>query len=633
MTNHNTFTATRLSGAGPARFKATVTAMLLGLLPANAADWIAPSRGLTEVTHDKVTLQGGFWGPRQETHLKTTIPHALDKLEERNHVTNFDIAARVVEGGTTGQGAADTGEATKALEGNAGNRDAESEAGSDDEIVGHSAFDSDVHKALEGACYTLGHADDPALRKRVEGILDRILAAQEDDGYLISYFTAKEPDQKWANMRLNHEMYNAGHFFEFAVEHQRLTGDSRAVDAARRFADHIDGIFGPGKRYEVGGHQGIELALIKLYRATGEKRYLELCRFLLDERGHAHGTERKPFTEVIPRGDPKREPGQTVREWRRGKWSMRNGRMQDHKPLLDQDRGGRPRGAGRLHLFGHGRHRALQRRTRATRAAEKLWQDVVGRKMYVNGGIGTAQYGDEGFGDPYLLPNRTYCESCSSIAHVFWQHRMNLLKGEAKYADVMELVLYNAALSGMSLSGDSFFYQNPLESRKGASVGSGSAWPAARPISAASPRRSAGMSTPRGNRLYVNLFARGEAESTWMARAGEDHPGDELPVGREGQADLVNARESEFELCLRIPGWARGKPVPERPLPVCGPGDEARHRDCRRAKRSTRRRRGRLRAPEPFMESRATWWNSTCRCRSAVSTPMRRSRRPRGRWR
>ena len=151
--------------------------------------------------------------------------------------------------------------------------------------------------------------------QRVEGILDRIVAAQEKDGYLVSYFTAKEPENKWANLRLNHEMYNAGHFFEFAVAHHQLTGKTKALDAAKRFADHIDRTFGHGKRYDVDGHQEVELALVKLYRATGEKRYLDLCRFFLEERGHLHGTERKPFTEVIPRGDPERKPGETMQEW------------------------------------------------------------------------------------------------------------------------------------------------------------------------------------------------------------------------------------------------------------------------------------------------------------------------------
>lgn len=200
---------------------------------------------------------------------------------------------------------------------------------------------------------------------------------------------------------------------------------------------HIDSVFGHGKRYDVDGHQEVELALVKLYRATGEKRYLDLCRFLLEERGHVHGTERKPFTEIVPRGDPEKLPGEEIQDWRRRKWSMRNGRMQDHKPVLQQTEAvGHAVRAGYMYAAMADLARFSDAPEYAA-AARTLWEDVVSKKMYLTGGLGTAQDGDEGFGDPYLLPNKTYCESCASIAHVLWQHRMNLLDGEAKYADVM----------------------------------------------------------------------------------------------------------------------------------------------------------------------------------------------------
>ncbi len=523
-----------------------------------------PLHGLEEVGYLDVHLEGGFWGPRLEIHHRTTLPHVIDKLEERHHITNFDAAARVVQGGTVDRGDADADGAAQALEGNAGHPIQAGQPRANGGIVGHSAFDSDVHKALEGACYTLGHTPDPALRARLESILDRILAAQEKDGYLVSYYTAKEPDQKWANMRLNHEDYNAGHFFEFAVAHHQLDGNPKALEAAKRFADHIDGIFGPGKRYEVGGHQEIELALIRLYRATGETHYLNLCRFFLEERGHLHGTERKPFTEVIPRGDPVKLPGEEIRDWRRRKWSMRNGRMQDHKPILEQTEAvGHAVRAGYMYS-------AMADVDRFSPVPvygdvlRKLWEDVVFRKMYITGGVGTAQYGDEGFGDPYLLPNKTYCESCSSIAHVFWQHRMNLLTGEAKYADVMELVLYNSALSGMSLSGDSFFYQNPLESRNG-DERSGWIGLACCPTNLARfTPQIGGYLYARGNdRLFVNLFAAGAGTVTMddgsivKIRQETDYPwngGIKLALDPE--------KTSDFDLCVRIPGWAMGRPVP-----------------------------------------------------------------------
>jgi hypothetical protein len=214
----------------------------------------------------------------------------------------------------------------------------------------------------------------------------------------------------------------------------------------------------------VPGHEEVELALIKLYRTTGEKKYLDLCRFFLDERGHAHGSERKPFTPPGPIILPKRREGQTMAEYRREKWGRRDGRMQDHKPLVEQDAVGHAVRAGYVYSAMADIAR-LSDAPEYEQAVERIWNDVVSRKMYVNGGVGTAQYGDEGFGDPYLLPNRTYCESCAAMAGVLWQHRMNLLKAEAKYADVMELTLYNAMLGGIAVSGDAFFYQNPLESR------------------------------------------------------------------------------------------------------------------------------------------------------------------------
>ena len=178
---------------------------------------IPPLRGLDEVNHKHVELRGGFWAPRLKTHEEVAVPHALDCLERDGHVANFDIAAGLAK----------------------------------EPPHGHHAFDSDLHKALEGALYSLEHHDDPGLRRRVEGILDRILAAQQKDGFLISYFIIQGLDKKWDDLRLEHQMYNAGHFFEMAVEHDRLTGNPKTLNAAKRFADHIDAVFGPGKRYDV----------------------------------------------------------------------------------------------------------------------------------------------------------------------------------------------------------------------------------------------------------------------------------------------------------------------------------------------------------------------------------------------
>ncbi len=492
-----------------------------------------PLRGLEEVSHAQVELRGGFWGPRLKTQHEVTVPHALNSLEKNGHITNFDKAAGKFDG----------------------------------PLKGHHAFDSDLHKALEGAAYSLQHFDDPQLRQRVDGILDRILAAQQKDGFLISYFIVQQQDQRWENLRLEHQMYNAGHFFELAVAHNQLTGDPKVLNAAKRFADHIDGIFGPGKRYDVDGHQEVELALIKLYRATGERRYLDLAKFFLDERGYAHGMERKPFdpkTVVMPVKPEGTLSAEQRRDFFRARLRVRNGRMQDHKPVVEQHEAvGHAVRAGYMYA-------AMADIVRFTdapsyeRALDDLWSDVVSRKMYITGAIGTAQYDDEGFGDPYLLPNASaYCESCAAIAHVLWQHRMNLLKGQSKYADVMELALYNGVLSGISISGDKFCYQNPLAS-KGSQR---SSWIGLACCPANLTRiipQVGGLAYAVGKRaVYVNLYAAGEASLnlddgvTVKLVQQTDYPW-------TGRVRLtVTPRETtEFTLCLRIPGWALGHPVP-----------------------------------------------------------------------
>jgi len=367
-------------------------------------------------------------------------------------------------------------------------------------------------------------------------------------------------------MRLEHQLYNAGHFFEMAVEHNRLTGKTKVLDAARRFADHIDRTFGEGKRYDVGGHEEVELALVKLYRATGERRYLKLSRFFLDERGYAHGRERKPFdfktmTVAPPKFKPPLTPAQR-RTVRRARIRVRNGRMQDHKPLVEQDAKGHAVRAGYVYSAMADIARFMDA-PKYERAVDRIWKDVVSRKMYITGSVGTAQYGDEGFGDPYLLPNRTYCESCANIAHVLWQHRMGLLKADAKYADVMELALYNGAISGISISGDGFFYQNPLESRGGRRR----SWIGLACCPTNLTRiipQVGGFAYARGKqRLYVNLYLAGTAsfkiDNRLTVKLAQKT---DYPWSGRVRLTVTPDRASEFALCLRIPGWARGRPVP-----------------------------------------------------------------------
>ena len=413
------------------------------------------------------------------------------------------------------------------------------------------------------------------MRRHVEEILDRILAAQQKDGFLISYFIVQGLDKKWEDLRLEHQMYNAGHFFEMAIAHHRLTGDIKSLDAAKRFADHIDGIFGPGKRYDVDGHQEVELALVKLYRASGERRYLELAKFFLDERGYAHGRERKPLDPKTVVEPPKPEGPLTAeqrREYFHARLRVRNGRMQDHKPVVEQ-----------LEAVGHAVRAGYMYAAMADivrfmdapgyeRALDHLWSDVVGRKMYLTGNVGTGQHDDEGFGDPYLLPNESaYCESCAAVAHVLWQHRMNLLKGEAKYADVMELALYNGLLSGISISGDHFFYQNPLASQGG---GRRNSWIGLSCCPTNLTRiipQIGSLAYARGKRaVYVNLYLAGEGLDQGRRRCDpQADSADRLPLGRPRAANGRAGSSRGMQRVLANSGLVAGPARAQRPVPVC----------------------------------------------------------------
>jgi DUF1680 family protein len=518
------------------RLAVFVTAMVMtgaGQLSAEAVA-PAPQRGLLEVGHAQVDLRGGFWGPRLKTQHEVTIPHALNELEKDGHVTNFDKAAGTFDG----------------------------------PLQGHPAFDSDLYKALEGALDSLQHFNDPGLRQRVDAILNRILAAQQKDGFLIAFYIVKDQNKRWDDLRLCHQMYNAGHFFEMAASHQRLTAQPKVLDAAKRFADHIDGIFGPNKRYDVDGHQEVELALIKLYRATGERRYLDLAKFFLDERGHAHGTARLPFdpkTAVMPTEPTVELTREQQREFWHAQLRVRNGRMQDHKPVVDQHEAvGHAVRAGYMYAAMADIVRFMEAPGYEP-ALVDLWHDVVGRKMYLTGNIGSGQYDDEGFGDAYLLPNNSaYCESCAAIAHVLWQYRMNLLKAEAKYADVMELALYNGVLSGISISGDKFFYQNPLASDKG---GKRKPWIGLSCCPTNLARifpQVGGLVYAQGkNQVYVNLYAAGEAKLK-LDHGAAVKLTQQTEYPWDGRIRLTVAPEqaAEFSLCLRIPGWTLGRPVP-----------------------------------------------------------------------
>lgn len=355
---------------------------------------------------NSVEITGGFWKQKQDTNRANSLGHGFAMLEESGALSNLRIAAGMQTG----------------------------------EHRGMRFQDSDVYKWLEAASYELTKADDDALRQQVDTAIGLVAAAQMDDGYINSYYQIKfPPEARWSRVDHDHELYCAGHLFEAAVAHHRATGDSRLLDIACRFADHIDRVFGKGKREEAPGHEEVELALIALYRETGEQRYLKLAEFFLNERGK---NTMKGWIHFTPAYYQDRIP---VRE---------NDRVEGHavRALYLT--------SGMADLYMETGEQAL------LDAMIRQWHDFTAHKLYITGSAG-ARHFDEAFGEPYELPDDSgYCETCAAIASIMWNWRMLQITGQARYADLIERTLYNGFLSGVSLDGQSFFYVNPLLVRK-----------------------------------------------------------------------------------------------------------------------------------------------------------------------
>jgi uncharacterized protein len=314
-------------------------------------------------------------------------------------------------------------------------------------------WDSDVGKWIEAASYALAHRRDPGIEAKIDAIVDDLARAQSPDGYLNCWYNGREPEKRWTNLRDNHELYNAGHLLEGAIAYFRATGRRKMLDVMERYVDHIATVFGrgPGQKRGYPGHQEIELALIKLYRLTGDRRRLDLAGYFIDERGR----EPHYFTEeALARGE---DPASY--------WAGTYEYNQSHIPVREQTR-----------MVGHA-VRAMYMASamadlalelvddRLKRACEALWRDVTTAQMYVTAGLGPKET-NEGFTEPYDLPNETaYAETCASVALIFWAHRMLHLDLDGRYADVMELALFNGALTGLARDGAHYFYSNPLESR------------------------------------------------------------------------------------------------------------------------------------------------------------------------
>ena len=456
---------------------------------------------LTAVPFTDVTIADDFWAPRLETNRKVTIAYDFEKCEQTGRIDNFAKAGGLMEG----------------------------------QFEGIYFNDSDLYKVIEGAAYSLKIHPDPELEKYVDGVIEKIAAAQWEDGYLYTFYSLPErqPEKRWTEVRDKHELYCAGHFFEAAVAYYQTTGKREILDVAIRLADYIDSVFGPGKKHDVPGHEEIEIGLVKLYGVTGEKRYLELAKFFLDERGRAHG--RKIYGDYC----------------------------QDHKPVIEQNAAvGHAVRAGYLYS-GMADVAALTGDADYMKALGRIWQDVVSKKLYITGGIG-ARGGGESFGEDYELPNDTaYCETCAAIANAMWNHRMSLLHGDAKYIDVLERVIYNGFLSGISLSGNKFFYPNPLasEGKYQRSPWFGCACCPTN-IVRFMPSLPGYAYAQEADNVYVNLFIAGSA----AIRIGQNTVGLQQQTRYPWDGDVRITVEPEhsgqFTVCVRIPGWAQNSPVP-----------------------------------------------------------------------
>lgn len=468
----------------------------------------APDAPVKEVPFTQVHFKDNFWAPRIETNRKVSIPSAFAECEKNGRFDNFAIAGGLKKGEHRGDFSFD---------------------------------DTDPYKIIEGASYALAVEYDPKLDNYLDSVINLISAAQEPDGYLTTCVTNKCDRLRgwWGNHRWDkinsHELYNSGHLYEAAVAHYLATGKRSLLDVAIKNADLVCQVFGPneGQIHRPSGHPIVEMALVKLYKVTGDDKYLQTAKYFVEETGR--GTDGHKLSQY----------------------------SQDHKPILDQDEiVGHAVRAGYLYS-GVADVAALTNDTAYFQALERIWDNMARKKLYITGGIGSRPQG-EGFGPNYELNNHTaYCETCASIANVYWNYRMFLATGDAKYADVYERALYNGVPSGVSLSGDRFFYDNPLES-----MGEHSREPwfgcACCPgnvtrFMASIPQYAYAT---QGNDILVNLYVQSDAEINTEGNQVKLTQTTDFPWHGDVAISVEPENESEFALRLRIPGWTGNSPVP-----------------------------------------------------------------------
>ncbi len=483
----------------------TAMALLSGSLAAQKTD-LHSGYPIDPVPFTSVKVTDSFWGQRLKASREVTIPLAFSKCEETGRYENFVKAAHPSD---------------------------------EYKVEGYSFDDTDVYKTIEGASYSLQTYPDKQLEKYIDSVLVIVAAAQEPDGYLYTARTMnpKHPHdwagpERWSKVEeLSHEFYNLGHMVEGAVAHYQATGKRSFLDIAIKYADCVCKAIGngPDQKKLVPGHQIAEMALVRLYLVTGDRKYLDQAKFFLDARGYT---------------------------------SRKDAYSQAHKPVLEQDEAIGHAVRATYMYAGMADVAAITGDSSYIKAVDRIWENIVGKKIYITGGIG-ARHAGEAFGDNYELPNLSaYNETCAAIGNVYVNYRLFLLHGDAKYFDVLERTLYNGLISGVSLDGGSFFYPNPL-----ASTGGYSRKPwfgcACCPsnICRFIPSLPGYVYAVKDDQVYVNLFLSNRAE----LKVNRKKLVLEQETGYPWNGDIrirVAQGNLPFTMHLRIPGWVRGAVVP-----------------------------------------------------------------------
>lgn len=472
-----------------------------------------------------VTIEGGLWGRLMETNRQVTLPIEYEQCRDTGRIDAFRLDWQPGRPNPP-----------------------------------HIFWDSDVAKWIEAAAYSLATHPDPKLERLVDGVVKLIANAQQEDGYLNTHFTVVEPGKRWTNLRDNHELYCAGHLMEAAVAYYTATGKRVLLDVMRRYADHIDTVLGPGENQKRGycGHQEIELALVKLYRATGEQRYLDLARYFIDERG-----QQPHYFDLEARAR-----GEAAGQYRHKTYEYN----QSHAPVRRQ-----------TEVVGHA-VRAMYLYSGMTdvatatgdktlsRACRRLWKNATLKRMHITGGLGPV-HTNEGFTLNYDLPNESgYLETCAAVGLVFWAHRMLNAELDGQYADVMERALYNGTISGVSLDGKRFFYGNPLAVYPGFD-GNGQfvhkgyhyrrqAWfdcACCPPNIARMIAQFPGFLYSAGrDEIYVHLYAQSTANANVAGQTVKITQKTAYPWKGVIAIAVKPEKASVWTLALRVPGWCRG---------------------------------------------------------------------------